>query len=248
MNSSKIFKSVAATLVIIGFGIGAPAWSGTIIDEWDSVKAPKAPQLKQITVDAKDTALVVMDLQNTSCTMKRRPRCVASLKPIQDLLKRARAAKMTVAHTITSRGSLEKLLPEVKPISGEPYIKAPVDKFHGEELTKFLKDKGVKQVILVGTSAEGAVIGAATGAAMRGFKVIVPVDGMSSGSPFMEKYAALHLTKAPGTRRVLTLTRIDMITIKGMMPSMGDITSGGTMGDKSGSNNPLDAVKGLFGR
>ncbi|MDH3279963.1 MAG: hypothetical protein OEQ18_02400 [Gammaproteobacteria bacterium] len=56
------------------------------------------------------------------------------------------------------------------------------------------------------------------------------------------------LIKAPGTRRVQTLRRIDMITFKGMMPSMGGITPGGTTGDKLGSNNPLDAVKGLFGR
>lgn len=206
--------AILAIAVIAGFGLATPAISATIIDEWDSVKAPKAPKLKQVTVSATDTALVVMDLVDTSCTMKRRPRCAASIKPVSDLLKRARAAKMTVAHTVTSRTTAKNLLPEVKPVGGEPVVRSPVDKFYGEELTKYLKGKGVKNVILVGTSAEGAVIGAATGAAMRGFKVIVPVDGMSSGNPFMEKYAALHLTKAPGTRRVLTLTRIDMIAIK----------------------------------
>ena len=214
MKANRTFVGLAAVVFALGLGIAAPAWSGTIIDEWDSAKAPKAPKLKKVTVSPKDTALVLMDLQNTSCIMKRRPRCVASLKPIQGLLKRARAAKMTVAHTITSRGSLKKLLPEVKPIKGEPYIKAPVDKFYGEKLTKFLKGKGIKKVILVGTSAEGAIIGAATGAAMRGFKVIVPVDGMSSGSKYKEQYTAIHLTQGPGTKRVLTLTRIDMITIK----------------------------------
>lgn len=214
MNASRIILGLAASVMVLGLSPAGPAWSATIIDEWDSVKAPKPPKLKKITVSPSDTALVLMDLQSTSCTMKRRPRCVASLKPIKDLLNRARAAKMTVAYTITSRATVKKLLPEIAPVKGEPWVKAPVDKFYGEKLTKILKRKGIKNVILVGTSAEGAVIGAATGAAMRGFKPIVPVDGMSSSNPFMEKYAAIHLTKGPGTRRVLTLTRIDMITIK----------------------------------
>lgn len=214
MNASRVFLAMAASLLVLGLAPAGPALSATIVDEWDSVKAPKAPKLKKVIVSPSDTALVLMDLQSTSCTMKRRPRCVATIKPIKDLLHRARAAKMTVAHTITSRATVEKLLPDVAPMKGEPWFKAPVDKFYGEKLTKFLNSKGIKNVILVGTSAEGAVIGAATGAAMRGFKPIVPVDGMSSSNPFMEKYAAIHLTKAPGTRRVLTLTRIDMITIK----------------------------------
>jgi len=216
MKANRIFPGLAAAVFGLGLGLGiaAPAWSGTIIDEWGSVKAPKAPKLKKVTVSPKDTALIVMDLQNTSCTMKRRPRCVASLTPIKELLKRARAAKMTVVHTITSRATLKKLLPEVAPKKGEPWYKSSVDKFYGNDLAKVLKGKGIKNVILVGTSAEGAVIGAATGAALRGFKVIVPVDGMSSGSLYMEQYAAIHLTKGPGTKRVTTLTRIDMITIK----------------------------------
>lgn len=223
MNANRTFPGrtfpglAVAVMAALGLGIAgiaAPAWSGTIIDEWDSVKSLKAPKLKKVTVSPNDTALIVMDLQNTSCIMKKRPRCVASLTPIKDLLARARASKMVVVHTITSRATLKKLLPDFKPMKGEPWYKASVDKFHGNDLAKMLKGKGIKQVILVGTSAEGAVIGAATGAAMRGFKVIVPVDGMSSSYPFMEKYAAIHLTKGPGTRRVMTLTRIGLITIK----------------------------------
>lgn len=216
MTSTMVRGLIAAAAIaaVLGPGLAPRASAETIIDEWASVKAPKPPKLKKATVSVKDTALIVMDLQNTSCIMKRRPRCVASLKPIGDLLKRARAAKMTVAHTITSHGSIEKLLPAVKPMKGEPVYKGSVDKFYGTTLAKDLKAKGIKKVILVGTSAEGAVIGAATGAAMRGFKVIVPVDGMSSGNKYMEQYAAIHLVKAPGTKRVITLTRIDMIKIK----------------------------------
>lgn len=62
-----------------------------------------------------------------------------------------------------------------------------------------------------GTTAEGAVIHTATGAAMRGFKVIVPVDGMSAGTLYAEQYTAWHLVNAPGSRKGTTLTKFDLI-------------------------------------
>ena len=77
-----------------------------------------------------------------------------------------------------------------------------------------LKDKGIKNVILVGTSAEGAVLGTLIGAAVLGYKVILPVDGMSSGDPYAEQYVAYGAVKSPGTRRVTTLTKISNIDIK----------------------------------
>jgi nicotinamidase-related amidase len=55
-------------------------------------------------------------------------------------------------------------------------------------------------VIIAGTTAEGAVLHTATGAAMRGFKVIVPIDGMSAGTLDAEQYTAWYLVNAPGAR------------------------------------------------
>ena len=52
--------SLAALAVALAYGAPAPAQ--TIIDEWSSVKVPPPPELKPITVDAKTTALLVMDL------------------------------------------------------------------------------------------------------------------------------------------------------------------------------------------
>ena len=66
-------------------------------------------------------------------------------------------------------------------------------------------------MIIVGTTAEGAVLHTATGASMRGFQVIVPIDGMSAGTLYAEQYTAWHLVNAPGKRRRTTLTRFDMI-------------------------------------
>ena len=66
-------------------------------------------------------------------------------------------------------------------------------------------------MIIAGTTAEGAVLHTATGAAMRDFKVIVPIDGMSAGTLDAEQYTAWHLVNAPGSRRRTILTRFDMI-------------------------------------
>jgi hypothetical protein len=54
------------------------------------------------------------------------------------------------------------------------------------------------------------VLGTAIGAAMRKLNIIVPVDGMSD-KLYSEQYVAWHLVNAPGTRRLTTLTQINMI-------------------------------------
>ena len=63
-----------------------------------------------------------------------------------------------------------------------------------------LKDKGITTVIVVGTLANGGVLHTASEAALRGFKVVVPVDGMSSpnlDTLYTEQYTAWHLANAP---------------------------------------------------
>ena len=88
-----------------------------------------------------------------------------------------------------------------------------MDKFYNTDLEKILRDRGIKTVIIAGTAANGAVLHTATGAAMRGLKVIVPVDLMSADL-YAEQYTAWHLVNAPGTRRQTTLTRSDLIEWK----------------------------------
>jgi nicotinamidase-related amidase len=66
-------------------------------------------------------------------------------------------------------------------------------------------------VIIAGTTAEGAVLHTATGAAMRGFSITVPIDGMSAGTLYAEQYTAWHLVNAPGSRQSTILTRFGMI-------------------------------------
>ncbi len=203
---------VAATaLFSVLLTFSNPTWAdGTIIDEWADVKVPAAPELKPVSVDSKVTAVLVLDIEQRACNSERRPRCIASVPKIKSLITKARAKGIPIIYSLTSRGTKETILKEVAPLKGEPVVKSSVDKFYGTELEKILEEKRIKTVIIVGTAANGAVLGTAIGAAMRKLNIIVPVDGMSD-QVYSEQYVAWHLVNAPGTGRLTTLTRINMI-------------------------------------
>ena len=87
------------------------------------------------------------------------------------------------------------------------------DKFLGTNLEEKLKARGIKTVIVCGTSFQGVGIGTGSEAAQRGYKVIIPIDCLSSEDMYMEQYAAWHLFK--GGPAVVTsnstLTRSTMV-------------------------------------
>jgi nicotinamidase-related amidase len=183
-----------------------------IIEEWEAVAIPPAPALQEVTVDPETTALLVLDIQQQNCNMERRPRCVASVPKIRQLLVRARGAGMAVVYSLTSTAQVSDVREEVAPLAEEPVVKSSVDKFYNTDLEEILRTRGIETVIVVGTSAHGAVLHTATGAALRGLRVIVPVDGLSAGESYAEQYTCWHLANGPGTRRQAVLTRMDMIT------------------------------------
>ena len=102
--------TVAAFLVC-----AMPSLAQTIIDEWQSVKAPPAPELKAVTIDPKTTALLVMDLVKQTCNNERRPRCVASIPKIEKLIAEARAHGVTVIYTTVPSVPIADTLPAVAP-------------------------------------------------------------------------------------------------------------------------------------
>ena len=48
----------------------------TVIDIWDEVEPPPAPKLRPVDLDPKNSALLVLDIQDGNCNSERRPRCV----------------------------------------------------------------------------------------------------------------------------------------------------------------------------
>jgi nicotinamidase-related amidase len=186
------------------------ARAGNIIDEWASVQTPPAPALKPVTVELKTTALLMLDFVNPNCT--NRPRCMDSIPAMKKLLTEARAKGVPVIHTFVRNTTAANTIPDLASINGEQSVTAGPDKFLNTDLEKILRNKGVQTVITVGTAAHGAVLYTASAAVLRGFKVIVPVDGMTSENLFFEQVTAWLLANGTGNIGAnVTLTRSDMI-------------------------------------
>lgn len=205
---------VLALSVVGCCGIAGSSRAQTIIDEWASAQVPSPPPLAPATVDPKTTALLLLDFTNQTCTKERRPRCAASVPKLQKLLADARARSMFVVFSVATAGATgADILKELAANGNEPVL-PPLgpDKFIGSDLEKTLKDKGVKTLIVTGTAANTSVLHTGGEAALRGFKVVVPVDGMSSNDAFSELYTAWHLANAARISTQTTLTRVDMIS------------------------------------
>lgn len=202
-----------------------PAPAETIVDSWTSIKAPPAPELKPVTLDPKTTALMVMDLIKQACNEKSRPRCIASIPEVKKLIDAARAKGVFIIYTLFPSPSpstfpnpvIGDTLPAIAPKGDEPVVVSFVDKFIlGDKdtgLEKMLKDKGITTVITVGTAVHGAVLYTSSAAALRGFNVVVPVDGMSGNGQEMydEQAVAYILTHAPIFSPKVTLTKVDLV-------------------------------------
>lgn len=216
MNKGNLVRlSCAAIVLSLVILNGASVQAADIVAEWGTVKPPPAPELKPVTLEGKTTALLILDLQKPSCTMQRRVRCVDTIPKVKKLHDAARAAGATVIYSFAGAGDPHEIAdPGFAPRDGEWMAQRGPDKFLGSDLEQRLKDKGIKTVIVTGSSAQGVVVGTGSGAAQRGYKVIVPVDGMSSDDPYSEQYAAWHMYKG-GPAIVIdqvTLTRSDMIS------------------------------------
>jgi hypothetical protein len=88
---------------------GVPAYTNVAHPD-----APSLPELKQVTVDPKTTALLMVDFLKANCGV--RPRCGASLPTAKKLLGEARAAKTSVLYTFFGNFSVADMIdPELAP-------------------------------------------------------------------------------------------------------------------------------------
>jgi nicotinamidase-related amidase len=199
---------------LLGVGVAASAGQAqTLIDEWNTAKLPPPPPLKPATIAARETAVLVMDFTIQTCTPQRRPRCAASVPKVQAFVKEARSKGALIIYSVAVPNSVPKdILGELTPAEGEKVL-PPLgpDKFINSDLEQTLKDKNISTVVTMGTQAQTSVLHTSATAALKGFKVIVPVDGMSGDAVFPELYTAWHLTTAARISPRVTLTRFDMI-------------------------------------
>ena len=120
----------------------SPAFSQTIIDEWNTVKVPPAPELKTVKIDPKTTALLMLDFNKQTCNAERSPRCIASIPKVQKLLTEARAKGIAVIYSLSAGAAVADIAKELAPLAGEPVVSSGPDKFFGTDLEKILKEKG----------------------------------------------------------------------------------------------------------
>jgi nicotinamidase-related amidase len=205
--------AVLLTTSFATVGLAGTAAGQTIIDEWPSVKIPGPPALKPAKLDPKETAIFVFDFTTQTCAPERRPRCAASVPKIAKLVAEARAKGAMIIYAIAGQGATPtSIVKELTPAAGETVLPAlGPDKFIGSELEKMLKDKGITTVVVMGTQAQSTVLHTGSTAALKGFKVVVPVDAMSSDDTFPEMYTAYHLGNTVRIAPQVTLTKIDMV-------------------------------------
>ena len=212
MKLSRIAAAAAGTLLIAL--IGSPSIAD-VISDWSTAVAPPVPEVKEVTVEPATTAVLMLDLMKAGCSA--RPRCLAAVPSMKRVHEAARAHNMLVWYSLV--GSNGKATPDdvvdpaIKPRDGEWYRQGGPDKFLGSTLEPNLKQAGIKTVIVCGNSYQGATVGTASGAAQRGYKVIIPVDCSAAEDVYNEQYATYHLVKGGpvGVTSQVTLTRSTMI-------------------------------------
>lgn len=211
LNKRTLLRS--AVVVMGALIMTVAAYSATdIIDDWATVKLPQTPELKPVTLEGSTTALLILDMtKKGSCST--RPRCQASLPNVKRLYDAARAAGAMLWYSVGADSTPADVYAEFMPRQGEYTPEPGPDKFLGSNLEDKLKARGIKTVVVCGTSFQGVGIGTGSAAAQRGYKVIVPVDCLSSEDPYMEQYSAWHFYKGgPGVvTRNSTLTRSTMV-------------------------------------
>jgi hypothetical protein len=183
---------------------------------------PPIPAAAAVTLDAKTTALLILDINATVC--RPNPDCTATLPAISALLNKARAANVPVIYstTVTPSGP-PPMLAEIAPRAGEPTVMARANKFVGTDLEDILKKDKISTVVIVGSSANGAVLYTAFHANTKGFTAVVAEDGLSSPLPISTVVARFQMLNQPGfpnpdntplANQKVTLSRSDLISFK----------------------------------
>ncbi|HEY8861183.1 MAG TPA: isochorismatase family protein [Candidatus Limnocylindria bacterium] len=182
--------------------------------------APALPAPVAVTLDAKTTALVVLDVINPTCST--RPACNDSIPALQALIKKAKDASVPVVYTNTA--ATNAIVPQVAPAAGDvTIVPTNADKFNNPDFDATFKAKKVTTLLLVGTRSNGAVLYTAFEANVRGYTVVVAVDGISGSIPFETTLTEWQMLNQPGftnadnkplADKLVTLSRGDLITFK----------------------------------
>ena len=90
------------------------------------------------------------------------------------------------------------------------------DKFFGGELQTFLTERGVKNLVVVGSLTNVAGLYTSSSAArVYGYRVILPLDGVNAHSKYEHEYAIHQFTILPrDTHKQFHFTKLSAISFR----------------------------------
>ncbi|MFQ5915263.1 MAG: cysteine hydrolase family protein [Nitrospinota bacterium] len=181
-----------------------------------SVPPPRRKGPRALRLRARETALIVVDMQNDFAKKGGAlfvPDAAGTVEPVRRLLDRARAkGVMTVftqdwhrpddaefriwpVHAVEGTPGAEVIRP-LGAREGDIRIrKLRYDAFYGTSLDHLLRLNGVRNVLVVGTVSNICVLHTAGKAALHGYRVVVAEDGISSLAPFDQALALRQITE-----------------------------------------------------
>ena len=177
-----------------------------------TVEVPQYRVVDQVELPAKKTAVIVVDMQNDFVKPEGKlyvPTAQATVEPIRRLLERARRSGARVFYTQDTHYDDDpeyriwgehvrygtwgwQIIDELEPQPGDIVVqKTRYDGFYGTPLDDLLRVYGIEYTVIVGTVANICVLHTAASAALRWYKVVVPIDGISALNEF-DLHAALR--------------------------------------------------------
>ncbi len=170
-----------------------------------TVRVPDIPVSEHVVLDAAETALIIVDMQNDFVKPQGRlyvPSAEKTIEPIRRLLEKARRHEVMTIFTQDThyqrdpefeiwgehvvKGSWGwRIVNELTPVEGEIVVeKTRYDGFYGTPIDDLLRVNGIKNVVVVGTVANICVLHTASSAALRWYRVYMPMDAISALNEF----------------------------------------------------------------
>ncbi|MEO0138933.1 MAG: isochorismatase family cysteine hydrolase [candidate division WOR-3 bacterium] len=156
---------------------------------------------ERVELSAKETALIIVDMQNDFAHERGSlfvPDAPKTIKPIKSLIEKFREKNSTIiytqdwhmeddpefkiwgVHAVAGTWGAE-IVDELRPTDRDITVKKlRYDAFYGTSLDHILRVKGIKSLVITGTVANICVLHTAGSAALRWYNVIVPMDCISA--------------------------------------------------------------------
>ncbi len=180
--------------------------------------APIRPKPTPVNLESKRTVVVVLDIGLEPREWLSKEEESKYLEELSAFLERARNSGVSIVYTLSARlkgTENDGVAPGLKRKEAEPiFYPDAYDKLAGGEIHNIMSKNGIKDLILVGSGANVAVLYTATTAArVYRYNVMIPVDGVIVRGQYEREYAFHHLSILPAnTSKLIRFTTLSGIT------------------------------------